>query len=50
MILTHGAVLLTLLALKEDVAFEIMTSVIEIENAKAIELECDELKKIKGKL
>ncbi len=50
LILTHGAVLLTLLALEENVAFEVMTSVIEIENAKAIELDIDEIKKIKGKL
>ena len=50
LILSHGAVLLTLLALQKDVAFEVMTSVIEIENAKAIEFDCDELMKIKRKL
>lgn len=41
LILSHGAVLLTLLALQKDVAFKVMTSVIEIENAKAIEFDCD---------
>ena len=50
LILSHGAVLLTLLALQKDVPFEIMTSVIEIENAKAIELDEEEITKIKKKL
>lgn len=50
LILSHGAVLLTLMALKKDVAFEVMTSVIEIENAKAIQFDRDDLIKIKRKL
>lgn len=50
LILSHGGVLLALLALQKDVPFEEMTSVIKIENAKTIELDAEEIVRIKGKL
>ena len=50
LILSHGGVLWALLALQKDVAFEEMTSVIKIENAKAIEFDLEEIVRIRGKL
>lgn len=50
LILSHGGVLLALMALQKDVPFEEMTSVIKIENAKTIELDAEEIVRIKGKL
>ena len=50
LILSHGSVLTILSALQKDIPFETMTSVIKIENAKVIELDAEEVQKIKKKI
>lgn len=50
LILTHGAVMMSLLTLKRDLDFETSYTVISIENAKTIKLELNELQEIQQKL
>lgn len=50
LILTHGAVILSLLTVKDDLDFETSYSVISVENAKAIKLEQDDLEEMRRKV
>lgn len=50
LILTHGAVILSLLTLKNNLDFETSYTVITIENAKIIKLELNELREIQQRL
>lgn len=50
LILTHGAVMLSLLTLKYDLDFTTSYAVVSIENAKAIELERNDLREIGRKV
>lgn len=50
LILTHGAVLMSLLTLKNELDFNTSYMFIEIKNAKAIKFELSELQKIREKM
>lgn len=50
LLLTHGAVLMSLLTVKNDLDFATSYAVLDIENAKAIRLELSELREIKRKV
>lgn len=50
LILTHGAVILSLLTLKNNLDFETSYTVITIENAKIMKLELNELREIQQRL
>ena len=49
LIVSHGAVIMTLLALKDDIPFE-QAYTIDVENARAIEIELSQLQEIRRKL
>lgn len=50
LILTHGAVILSLLTLKNNLDFETSYTFITVENAKIIKLELNELREIRQRL
>lgn len=50
LIVTHGAVILSLLTLKNNLDFETSYTVISVENAKVIKLELNELRQIEQRL
>ncbi|MCI8951573.1 MAG: histidine phosphatase family protein [Lachnospiraceae bacterium] len=50
LILTHGAVIMSLLTLKNNLDFKTSYAVLNIENAKAIKLEQNDLQQIQQKL
>lgn len=50
LIITHGAVIMSLLTLKNDLDFSTSYTVINIENAQAIKLEPSDLQEIQQKL
>ena len=49
LIISHGAVIMTLLAMKRDIPFE-QSHTIEVDNATPIEFSIEELEEIRKKL